>query len=213
MQFDMTKSLRKVELARDSSVSSTSSLTTARRRDNKVREEALEAFKRLDKNNHGKIPISDVQSHLKIMKQTFDSLGIQLKDAYFKNMIEDMDEDKDGYVSFEEFERTLHKAVELMHRARTNKLIIPDFPAFCEEIKQIYEEVKPIKAGKNASYIPQLEKMDPELWGVAIETVDGQRFSYGDAEVDFSIQSCSKPITYCLAHEELGVEEVRRPYY
>jgi glutaminase len=68
--------------------------------------------------------------------------------------------------------------------------------------------VKPIKAGKNASYIPQLERMNPEYWGVAIETVDGQTFSWGDDDVDFSIQSCSKPITYCVAMEELGVDEV-----
>jgi glutaminase len=52
--------------------------------------------------------------------------------------------------------------------------------------------------------------MDPEYWAVAVETVDGQSFSWGDDEVDFSIQSCSKPLMYCLGCEELGVEEVHQ---
>ena len=50
--------------------------------------------------------------------------------------------------------------------------------------------------------------MDPEYWGVAVETIDGQSWAYGDVDVDFSIQSCSKPLTYCLALEEHGEDEV-----
>lgn len=79
---------------------------------------------------------------------------------------------------------------------------------FCGELKEIFEECKTIKAGKNASYIPQLAKMNPDNWGVAVQTVDGKKFSIGDTTMDFSIQSCSKPIVYCMACEELGPEEV-----
>lgn len=208
MNVDLTKSLKKYDQMRDGLATPNPHIVSARKRNNTILEEAKQVFKRLDKNNTGKIPITDVQQHLLSMKQAFQDMGVNVKDAYFKNMVEDMDEDSDGVVTFEEFERTLHKGFELMHRAKTGQLIIPDFEGFCEELKEIYEEVKPIKAGKNASYIPQLDKMDPELWGIAIETVDGQKFSYGDAEVDFSIQSCSKPITYCLALEELGTAEV-----
>lgn len=43
---------------------------------------------------------------------------------------------------------------------------------------------------------------------MAVETVDGQQWSIGDTDVDFSIQSCSKPLVYCLALEELGAEYV-----
>jgi glutaminase len=96
-----------------------------------------------------------------------------------------------------------------MQRAKTGKLIIPNFVQFCEELARMYEEVKPVKAGKNASYIPQLAKMNPDYWAVAVETVDGQQWGYGDVDIDFSIQSCSKPLTYCMALEEMGAEMVR----
>ena len=50
---------------------------------------------------------------------------------------------------------------------------------FCNDMKGIYEEVKNIKAGKNAGYIPQLAKMNPDLWAIAVETVDGKKFQLG----------------------------------
>jgi glutaminase len=49
---------------------------------------------------------------------------------------------------------------------------------------------------------------DANLWGVAVETVDGRTYSVGDCDVDFSLQSCSKPLIYSLAVEELGAEYV-----
>ncbi len=39
-------------------------------------------------------------------------------------------------------------------------------------------------------------------------TVDGQRLSLGDHAVDFSIQSCAKPLLYSVCSEELGAEYV-----
>ncbi len=54
----------------------------------------------------------------------------------------------------------------------------------------------------------ELEKVNPEYFGVSVMTVDGQTFNYGDYDVDFSIQSCSKPLMYCLAAEEIGSDEV-----
>ena len=41
-------------------------------------------------------------------------------------------------------------------------------------------------------------------------TVDGQEFSIGDAEEPFCVQSCSKPVNYLIAVEELGTEEVHK---
>jgi glutaminase len=41
-------------------------------------------------------------------------------------------------------------------------------------------------------------------------TVDGQVYSIGDAEVDFSIQSTCKPFNYCFAVEELGADVVHQ---
>ena len=43
--------------------------------------------------------------------------------------------------------------------------------------------------GKPADYIPQLARRDPTKWGVGLCTVDGQRFSIGDVNDTFSLQS------------------------
>ncbi len=45
---------------------------------------------------------------------------------------------------------------------------------------------------------------DPDKWGVAVCTTDGQVFLQGDTDDYFSIQSSSKPLTYALALKERG---------
>jgi len=62
--------------------------------------------------------------------------------------------------------------------------------------------------GDVARYIPSLAKVSPSLWGVAVTSVDGQQYSVGDVKYPFCIQSCSKPLTYCMALEEHGEEKV-----
>ena len=64
--------------------------------------------------------------------------------------------------------------------------------------------------GKQATYIPPLAQVDPEQYGIAIVTVDGQLFVRGNHDVDFSIQSMCKPFNYCFALEELGAEKVHK---
>ncbi|KAK6632317.1 hypothetical protein RUM44_007358 [Polyplax serrata] len=61
-----------------------------------------------------------------------------------------------------------------------------------------------------ASYIPQLVRMSPESWGISVCTIDGQRYSVGDVSTPFTIQSCSKPLTYAIALENLGEEVVHK---
>jgi glutaminase len=43
--------------------------------------------------------------------------------------------------------------------------------------------------GANADYIPELARVDPELFGLALVTTDGAIFTAGDAEHVFTIQS------------------------
>ncbi|KAL4217873.1 hypothetical protein ACF0H5_022612 [Mactra antiquata] len=57
---------------------------------------------------------------------------------------------------------------------------------------------------KVATYIPQLARYSPNLWGVSVCSVDGQRYSVGDINVPFSIQSVSKPLTYAMVLDELS---------
>ena len=65
-------------------------------------------------------------------------------------------------------------------------------------------------SGKVADYIPQLARVSSKNFAISICTVDGQRFSHGDFNKRFCLQSTCKPINYCIAHEELGEEKVHQ---
>lgn len=52
--------------------------------------------------------------------------------------------------------------------------------------------------------------MSADYWGVSVCTIDGQRFSIGDTSIPFTLQSCSKPLTYAIALDRLGQELVHQ---
>lgn len=52
--------------------------------------------------------------------------------------------------------------------------------------------------------------MNPNYWGVSIVTIDGQRYSIGDVNIPFTIQSCSKPLSYGIALDLLGNDVVHQ---
>ena len=58
--------------------------------------------------------------------------------------------------------------------------------------------------GTVATYIPQLGKIDPQKFGIAVATNDGRVLVAGDADEAFSIQSISKVFTLTLALGEVG---------
>ncbi len=67
-------------------------------------------------------------------------------------------------------------------------------------VDDIHRELAPrLGEGKVADYIPQLARVDPKRFGMAIVTVDGDMHMAGDAQVPFSIQSISKVFTLTLA--------------
>ncbi|AYG68196.1 MULTISPECIES: glutaminase [unclassified Rhizobium] len=69
----------------------------------------------------------------------------------------------------------------------------------------IHAELSPrIGEGKVADYIPELAKIDPKQFGMAIATVNGDVYSIGDAAVPFSIQSISKVFMLTLALGKVG---------
>ena len=88
-------------------------------------------------------------------------------------------------------------------------------------ITQIYEDTKPMNSGNVADYIPQLAKVNPELYGITVCNSEGQIFSIGDSVEEFCIQSCAKPLSYCLArqldeknivHAHVGKEPSGKPF-
>jgi glutaminase len=64
------------------------------------------------------------------------------------------------------------------------------------------------KEGKVASYIPELQKADPDSLGICVVTLQGEEFCEGNCEERFTIQSISKVITLMLAILDNGKSNV-----
>jgi len=71
-----------------------------------------------------------------------------------------------------------------------------------------YEEFKSDHSGAVADYIPELQRANPEHFGVALVTIDGHVYEVGDSAVPFTIQSVSKAFVFALALETVGEERV-----
>jgi glutaminase len=75
-------------------------------------------------------------------------------------------------------------------------------------LKQIEQNVKNITGGNLASYIPELNNVDPNLFAMAIATVDGEIYQTGNIDALFTVQSTSKPFTYAYVLDQLGESHV-----
>ncbi|XP_047656116.1 glutaminase kidney isoform, mitochondrial isoform X2 [Tachysurus fulvidraco] len=106
------------------------------------------------------------------------------------------------------FRKCASSHIVLFTQAFQKKFIIPDFLTFASNINQLYYNAQTEQGGQVANYIPQLAKFSPDLWGVSLCTVNGQRHSVGDTREPFCLQSCMKPFEYALAINEFGTEHV-----
>ncbi len=77
-------------------------------------------------------------------------------------------------------------------------------------LAEMHRRLAETSGGKVADYIPELGKADPNLFGIALATVDGELYATGDADHTFTIQSVSKPFMYGYALQKLGREAVLR---
>jgi glutaminase len=69
----------------------------------------------------------------------------------------------------------------------------------------IQSEVQPLLGqGKVAGYIPELSKVSPERFGMAVYCLDGRTYMTGDAEAKFSLQSVTKLFALALAFSREG---------
>jgi|SRR5689334_5119078 len=75
-------------------------------------------------------------------------------------------------------------------------------------IQEVYEKYKHVQDGDVATYIPELAKARPDDFGVCLATVDGQVYSVGDWQQEFTIQSICKPFAFLMALEEFGRDAV-----
>jgi glutaminase len=123
--------------------------------------------------------------------------------------------DCDGFV------RLVAPQAVIFMDAFSEQLVIPDWKTFVTDVTYHFDRTAPITDGQTAQYIPILRDANPNKWGLSMCSIDGQRFSIGDYETPFTLQSVSKPVTYalCLALEGeeevdkwIGVEPAGRPF-
>jgi glutaminase len=84
----------------------------------------------------------------------------------------------------------------------TDPLLTPE--NIQKALDEAYAKFKDIKEGKNADYIKELAKVDPNIYGIAIVTTDGKIYTKGDLQSAVSIQSISKVFTMARVIEEQG---------
>lgn len=78
-----------------------------------------------------------------------------------------------------------------------------------DALDEAYAKFKDVKEGKNADYIKELATVDPNIFGIALVTTDGQVFTKGDVASMVSIQSVSKVFTMAQVIEEQGHQAVQ----
>ncbi|KRY38595.1 putative glutaminase 3 [Trichinella spiralis] len=108
------------------------------------------------------------------------------------------------------FTSCISEDILLIIRALRNEFVIPNWEGFCSRIEEIFRSLSDCTLGNVATYIPQLARVDPDNWGMAVCTVDGQRRSWGDSQVRWCLQSISKAFSYGIVLDNVGDEVVHK---
>jgi glutaminase len=83
---------------------------------------------------------------------------------------------------------------------------LPDPLDIAELLEDAHRRYRDVTDGQVADYIPALAAAPPEGFGACVAGVGGALFSVGDAQVEFSIQSVSKPFVFALVCDAIGHE-------
>jgi glutaminase len=163
---------------------------------------------------HGRVSTGSLRHHLL-------ASGLQVDDSRLAETWRRLENLGNVPLSLEAFSALVAPELLMVSRALHQQLVIPEWQDFQQDIDYIFQQVSANRSGANADYIPILKNADPERWGVAVCSVDGQRLALGDVDDYHSIQSVSKPITYAYAlsretpeitHQYVGVEPSGRPF-
>lgn len=164
----------------------------------------IDLFKSIDVNEKGHIYPIEILDSLKVA-------GILRDDPRIEKLVETIDNfPRERTIGKHEFADLIRHLYHFLYPALRRGLILDDFKGFCSHIKELYDLTKENQSGEVASYIPELARVNPDQYGISICTVDGQRYSIGDSDKLFCVQSSSKPITYCIALEDRGEEVVHK---
>ena len=145
----------------------------------------------------------------KLKEAIFDA-GLQINDFRLRSFFKKLDRQRSNEIEFEDFNSIIKAGGLLIEKALRGELAVPDFRDFSINLDKIYDEIRPNRSGDLAKYIPPLAEVDPEQFGIAVVTTDGQIYQRGDSDVDFSIQSMCKVFNYSIVVENLGLDKVNR---
>lgn len=96
----------------------------------------------------------------------------------------------------------------VLHGQVERSPVAPAYEKVQNIMEEAYEQFLSDNSGAPADYIPELAKVEPDLYGISIVTVDGVVFNIGDTDHTFSIQSISKVYTLAMVMEELGEDAI-----
>jgi glutaminase len=75
-------------------------------------------------------------------------------------------------------------------------------------LRDVHRQFLPVSEGSVATYIPELGRVAPDQFGIALVTADGHVYEVGESREPFTIQSISKPLVYGLALHDHGRDAV-----
>ena len=127
---------------------------------------------------------------------------------YFQQLVDSINDENN--ISIDECVLHLSPCCDLVTSTLKNELVINNFENFCDNMQSVFTSSALIDSGEVANYIPQLARVDPHKFGMAICSIDGQRWSMGDCEDYVCVQSTCKPINYLIACEQLDSDIVHR---
>ncbi|CAH1389613.1 unnamed protein product [Nezara viridula] len=144
------------------------------------------------------------------MLEKLEEMGIlPLENPNLKGFM-DFISTKGNKLTREEFIKAVGLTGDLITKALTNSLSIPNFQEFKYVLKRIFDICRSDDRGEVFYLTLAVPKFDMDTWTAAVFTISGRAAYFGDIEVKFTIQSAIKPIMYALAVELLGVEEVMK---
>ena len=75
-------------------------------------------------------------------------------------------------------------------------------------LRKVFDKVKKKKTGKLADYIPELAKVDPNIYSITVVTCCGKIYKIGDYKKEVAIESIAKVFTLCLALDQYNQDYI-----
>lgn len=76
-------------------------------------------------------------------------------------------------------------------------------------VDNAYKKFVDVKEGKNADYIKELAKVDPNIFGIVVVDKNGTIYTAGDVSSQVSIQSVSKAFVLAMVLNEQGADVIK----